>query len=543
MHALFTVVQAIECIVWPAFLRSAVDQLAVNLELMKSPNGATESSWYVGVKVPKYPPLRKAMHADVCVIGAGIAGLSAAYFLASEGLSVHVIDEGPIGGGQTGRTSAHLASAIDDRFFEIERMHGAEASRLAYQSHAKAIDTIEMIVAREKIKCDFARIDGLLTRAPSDPADMLDRELAAAKRAGVEDIEMLKRGGLGNARCIRFGKQARFQPMKYLVGLAAAVRRLGGQIHTGTRVMDAQGIDRKAHKPGQVTLRGGARVIANHIFVATNTPSPINDWFGIYTKQTSYRTYVIGVSLPRNTVSDVLHWDTGDPYHYVRIQRMHGGKNDLLLIGGEDHKTGQPAESGDPFVSLEAWARKMFPELGRVRYRWSGQVQEPADGLAFIGRALTKNEEVFVATGDSGMGLTHGTIAGILITDLIQGRPNPWEKLYDPSRKILNAEFIRENANTLAQYKDLVTSGEVKSVHEIARGQGAIIRKGLKKLAVYRDPDGKLHRHSAVCTHLQCIVHWNAVEKSWDCPCHGSRFDSAGKVLMGPAIDDLPAAR
>lgn len=349
--------------------------------------------------MPKYPSLKRSTKAQVCVVGAGISGLTTAYLLAAEGLSVIVLDEGRIGGGQTGRTSAHLASAIDDRFFEIERLHGVESARLAYQSHAAAIDLIERISTEEKIACDFVRLNGYLSCSASESPKVLEKELAAARRVGVKDVELQKHGGLGNARCLRFGNQARFEPMRYLVGLARAVTRMGGR-HTGKRVRD---------------------------------------------------------------------------------------------------------------------------------------------GLAFLGRALTDTEEVFVITGDSGMGLTHGTIGAMLITDLIQGRKNSWEKLYDPSRKILNAEFVRENANTLMQYRDLVTSGDVADVKQIRRGQGAVLRKGLKKLAIYRDEAGKLHRHSAVCTHLQCIVHWNSVEKSWDCPCHGSRFDPKGKVLMGPAIDDLPA--
>jgi Rieske Fe-S protein len=200
-------------------------------------------------------------------------------------------------------------------------------------------------------------------------------------------------------------------------------------------------------------------------------------------------------------------------------------------------------QEGSAFLSLETWAMEKFSMVGETRYRWSGQVQEPADGLAFIGRAPTKGENVYVITGDSGMGLTHSTIGGLLLTDLIMGRPNPWEALYDPSRKILNAEFVRENANVVAQYKDLVTSGEFKSVDEIPAGHGAVMREGLSKIAVYRDPAGKVHRHSAICTHLQCVVQWNPTEKSWDCPCHGSRFDPDGKVLMGPAIDDLPRVK
>ncbi|HEX3356187.1 MAG TPA: FAD-dependent oxidoreductase [Tepidisphaeraceae bacterium] len=503
----------------------------------------TTSSWYSGITVPKYQPLRKSRHADVCIVGAGIAGLTTAYFLLNEGKSVNILDEGPIGGGQTGRTSAHLASAIDDRFIEIERLHGKEASRLAYESHAAAIDTIEQTIRDEKIACDFARLNAFLSSVPSDAPDLLDREFAAAKRAGFADLEMIAKGGLDKNRCLRFGNQAIFQPMQYLVGLADAIKRMGGKIYTGKRVKDVQGSDPEKKKPARAQSEGRLAVTADFMVVATNTPSPINDWFGIYTKQASYRTYVIGASVPKGAVRDALYWDTGDPYHYVRLQRARGGKKDLLLIGGEDHKTGQFPENDAPFKKLEQWAREKFPKIGRVRYRWSGQVQEPADGLAFIGHALTKKENVFVATGDSGMGLTHGTIAGLLITDQIMGRKNPWEKLYDPSRKMLNREFVRENANTLAQYTDLLTAGQVQAVKDISPGEGAVMRDGMTKLAVYRDPVGKIHKHSAICTHLQCVVQWNPIEKTWDCPCHGSRFDLDGKVLMGPAIDDLPTAR
>jgi glycine/D-amino acid oxidase-like deaminating enzyme/nitrite reductase/ring-hydroxylating ferredoxin subunit len=527
---------------WPAFSALAPASTVFNVAHMKSPDGASTSSWHSGVKVPKYRRAGKSMRVDVCVVGAGIAGLTTAYLLAREGKSVAIFDEGPIGSGQTGRTSAHLASAIDDRFVEIERLHGKKGARLAYQSHAAAIDTIERISREEKISCDFARIDAFLSGTPSDPPDFLDRELAAAHRAGFTPAEKLPKGGLDNGPCLRFGRQARFHPLRYLVGLAGAIQRMGGRIYTGQRVKDVQGSDPKKKTPGRAQLAGRIRATADSIVVATNTPSPINDWFGIYTKQASYRTYVIGAAVPRGAVQDALHWDTADPYHYVRVQRLPGPK-DLLLIGGEDHKTGQFPESGAPYARLESWARQKFPMMERIRYRWSGQVQEPADGLAFIGRALTDKENVFVATGDSGMGLTHGTIAGLLITDLILGRENPWEKLYDPSRKILNKEFVRENANALAQYTDLITGGDATSVDEIPAGHGAVIRNGLSKIAVYRDPASKVHRHSAICTHLQCVVQWNPVEKSWDCPCHGSRFDPFGKVVMGPAIDDLPAAK
>jgi glycine/D-amino acid oxidase-like deaminating enzyme/nitrite reductase/ring-hydroxylating ferredoxin subunit len=513
---------------------------------MKNPDGATEPLWEHGVERPSCRNMtaRSATEADVCVVGAGIAGLTIAYVAAVDGRSVIVLDEGQIGGGQTARTSAHLGSAIDDRFIEMERLHGEEGSRLAYESHAAAIGTIERIVHDERIPCEFSRLNAYLSPLASDPSDLLDRERAAAKRAGFVDVEKLSRGGLYGGECLRFGDQARFHPMRYLVGLAEAFKRKGGKIYTGRRVIDVQGSDPKKKTPARAKLLGMRKTIAaTHMVVATNTPAPINDWFGIYTKQSSYRSYVIAAATPKGTLEDALFWDTGDPYHYVRLERTDEPGSDLIIIGGEDHKTGQFPEQGAPFMKLEEWGRKHFPKMGEVKYRWSGQVQEPSDGLAFIGRAVTDKEELYVVTGDSGMGLTHGTIAGLLINDQIAGRANPWEKLYDPARKMMNQEFLQENANTVAQYKDLLTPGEVSSVDDIPAGHGAVMRDGLTKIAVYRDGSGEVHKRSAICTHLQCVVRWNDIESSWDCPCHGSRFDPLGKVLIGPAVDDLPPVR
>ena len=514
---------------------------------MKSRDGQTHPSWQDEVPLPSRAPPIGQMRADVCVVGAGIAGITTAYLLAGEDRSVIVLDEGEIGSGQTGRTSAHLASAIDDRFLEIERLHGEEGARLAYQSHAAAIDAVERISRDEKIDCDFKRLNGYLFPVASDPPGYLDDELIAARRAGVADLEKLDHlsvCGRDMGPCLRFGNQARFHPLKYLTGLAGAFERLGGRIFTGRRVTDVQGSDSSAGQPGTVRLdEGPDAVAADHIVVATNTPAPINDWLGIYTKQAAYRTYVIGATVPRGSIDDALYWDTGDPYHYVRLATFPDdpqGSEQLLIIGGEDHKTGQPPADAAPFLRLEMWARERFPVLKEVRYRWSGQVQEPADGVAFIGRALTKKHEVFVITGDSGMGLTHGTLGAMLVTDLIQQHPNPWEKLYDPSRKITNRDFVSENANVIAQYKELVTAGDVSTIDEIRPGDGAVVREGLKKLAIHRDAVGAIHKCSALCTHLGCVVSWNPVEKTWDCPCHGSRFDPHGRVVMGPAIHDLP---
>ena len=506
---------------------------------MKTDSGATVSVWMRTADVPAEERLTGETSADVCIVGAGIAGLTTAYLLAHEGRSVVVLDDGPIAGGETSRTTAHLTCALDDRFTELERLHGERGTRLAAASHAAAIDRIEAIIAAEGIECDFIRLDGYLFNPPDQQdEEFLKEELAATHRAGLTGAEMVARAPLADfdtGPAIRFPHQGQFHILKYLAGLTAAIKRRGGRIFTGTHADKIEG-----GKDARVTA-GAARVNAQAIVVATN--SPVNDLVAIHTKQAPYRTYVIGARVPRDSITRALYWDTLDPYHYVRLQRMGEGADgyDVLIVGGEDHKTGQTEEYAERFARLEAWARERFPQVEAVEFRWSGQVMEPVDGLAFIGHNPLDEDNVYIATGDSGQGMTHGTIAGLLLTDLIMGRENEWADIYDPSRKTLSAagEFAKENLNVAAQYTDLVTPGEVASLDEIARGAGAIVRRGLSKVAVYRDEEGRLHERSAICAHLGCVVAWNPLEQSWDCPCHGSRYGTDGHVLNGPTIKPL----
>jgi Rieske Fe-S protein len=343
---------------------------------------------------------------------------------------------------------------------------------------------------------------------------------------------------------LRFPRQAEFHPLKYLNGLSRAIVDLGGHIFTGTRVVAVEDGERV-----KVRTSDGHTITAQAAVVATNCP--INDRVAIHSKQAPYATYVICLRVTRQ-IGHSLFWDTAEtaeeekkeigsaPYHYVRFARDDEGE--VLMVGGEDHKTGQAEDCEQRFAKLERWARDRFPFVGGITDHWSGQVMESVDGVAYIGRN-PGNENVYVVTGDSGNGITHGTIAGMLIVDLIAGRENPWANLYDPSRKTLKprvlADYIAENANVAAQFRDYITRGSVKSVDEIKSGEGAILRHGIKKIAVYRDENGNLHAFSAVCPHLGCVVRWDACEKTWDCPCHGSRFDALGLVLNGPAISDL----
>jgi glycine/D-amino acid oxidase-like deaminating enzyme/nitrite reductase/ring-hydroxylating ferredoxin subunit len=486
--------------------------------------------------MPGSRKLTQNVDADVCIVGGGIAGLTTGYLLAKAGKSVVILDDGPLAGGMTQVTTAHLSDAIDDRFTEIEKWHGERGAFLAAESHTAAINRIESIADELKIDCDFARVNGYLFLAPGDEPELLDRELAAARRAGLM-AEMAPKAPIDydTGPAIRFPNQAHFHPLKYLAGVADAFKEAGGRIFTNSHADHVEGGEKAKVDVGEHHVRAGA------IVVATNTP--INDMYAIHTKQAPYMTYVIGARVPKGSVTDALYWDTLKAYHYVRLQPMNGeGKYDLLIVGGEDHKSGQADDTMLRHARLESWARARFPMMEDIEYTWGGQCMETVDGLAFIGRNPMDEDNVFIATGDSGMGITHGTIAGMLLTDLILGKQNPWETLYNPSRKPIRAagNFAKETLNMATQYIDWLTPSEVKSAHEIEQGCGAVLRRGLRKIAVYRDERGKPHEMSAVCPHLGCIVHWNAAEHSWDCPCHGSRFDKLGKVINGPANIDLP---
>lgn len=499
---------------------------------------ATTSVW-ADVKTPAAPPIEKDAQADVCIVGGGIAGLTTAYCLAKEGRGVVLLEADHFGSGETGRTTAHLSDAIDDRYLHIERIHGQTGSQLIAESHRSAIAKIEAIVLQEEIDCEFERVDGYLFLPDGVTAtEMLEQECAAAKRAGLLNAEYLRtqpKVGFNIGPCLRFPEQGQFNPMKYLNGLVRCIQRLGGKVHSRSRVETVQG-----GSDAFVRTTEGVVVKAGHIVMATNVP--FNDRVVMHTKQAAYRSYAIGLLIEPGALTRALYWDTLDPYHYVRLRQDPAfGKSEILIVGGEDHRTGQDDSSHDGFGLLEHWVRNHIPTATEVVCRWSGQIIEPIDGIAFIGHNPLDEPNIWIATGDSGMGMTHGTIAGMLLTDLIAGRENPWAAVYDPARKSLRSigEFALENLNTATQYATWFTGSGVSSVAEIKPGDGAIVRHGLTKIAVYHDKDGSYHQCSAVCPHLGGIVAWNPVEHSWDCPCHGSRFDARGKVINGPASGNL----
>lgn len=490
------------------------------------------SQWAATVEVPEFSPLREDTIADVCIVGGGIGGLTTAYLLMKSGKSVCILESFELGSGQTGRTTAHFSNALDDRYFELEKLHGQDGARLAAQSHTAAISKVEDIVRTENIDCDFEYVNGYLFQGDKDTENTLEKEFEACQRIDfktVVNVEGLPIEGFGSGPSLCFPRQAQLHPLKYIRRLAEIISDGGGQIYTHSFAEKFQG-----GKDSYVKTRDGFTVKCQSIVVATNTP--INDLFAIHTKQYAYRTYALSFRIPEGKMEKALYWDTQDPYHYIRTE-----SGNTMIVGGEDHKTGQEAHPEQRYQRLEEWVRQKFTFAGEVLFRWSGQVMEPMDSLGFLGRNPGDYDNVYVITGDSGNGMTHCTIGAMLITDQIMGRKNEWESLYSPSRISLRATstFLKENLNTAAQYADWVTTKSAETLEDLPFGEGRVFRDGLQLVAAYRNENGAYHTVSAVCPHLGGVVSWNKAEKSWDCPCHGSRFDCHGKVIEGPAVSDL----
>lgn len=480
-------------------------------------------------------PLSEDAEADVAVIGGGIAGLSIAYELSRHGRSVILIDRGEIGRGMTARTTAHLASELDDYYHELMSVRGADQARLYHQSQVAAINRVETIVKEAGIDCDFARVDGYLIAASLGDDEVLQKEYDACREldVGVEWAARAPIPGIDSGRALRFAGQARFHPLKYLHGLARAITSAGGRLCSNTAYVSAE----EEGDGVVIATERGPKIRARAAVFATN--SPVNDKVAIHSKQLPNRTYAIAGSVPEGSVEDALIWDTLEAYHYVRLQPLDETR-DLLIVGGEDHRSGEASDMEERLARLEQWTRERYPTFTSAEYRWSGQVLEPADYLPFSGRN-PGNHNIYIHSGDSGQGITNGVAGSLVILPLILGEDSRFAPVFDPGRISPSAarDFVEGVAGAVANLTEHLRPGEIASEDALRPGEGAILRRGLHKIAAYRGDDGVLIERSATCTHLGCIVHWNPFERCWDCPCHGSQFAPDGSVLNGPALTAL----
>jgi len=498
----------------------------------------TNSVWSEATPAPPYPSLEGNVAVDVAVVGGGITGITAALLLARAGRRVAVIEARRIGKGETGKTTAHLTEVLDVPYHTLVSRFDLDGARLAAAGQRDAIERIAKFADECAIDCDFRRVPGFVFAEKKADRAVLERDASAAHRLGVS-ATLVDRAPLPFTitAALRFENQATIHPRLYLQGLERAFVGMHGQIFEDTQVtaIDEGNPCRVISDRGMVT--------AHHVIVAAHVP--IVNRFLLHAKLAAYRSYVVGVDLGGDAgVGDGLYWDMAEPYHYIRTQTI-GGRR-YLLVGGEDHKVGEADDTTAPFERLETYVRARFGrEVAATDYRWSGQIVESADGLPYVGRN-SLSHDVYVATGYGGNGITQGTLAATVIADEICGVANPYRELLDATRIKPLASASAVLAENLDYPKHMLAdrlnrAGGAEALAAIPPGEGQVLSLGGERLAVYRNANGQLGALSPVCTHLGCLVHWNTTEKSWDCPCHGSRFDPHGRVLNGPAVTALQA--
>jgi glycine/D-amino acid oxidase-like deaminating enzyme/nitrite reductase/ring-hydroxylating ferredoxin subunit len=494
--------------------------------------------WIDSASLPKFPKLDRDETVDVAIVGGGITGLTAAYLLTLEGRRVAVLERERCAEIDTGHTSAHLTMVTDQRLPHLVKTFGRDHAQAVWDAGLAAIAQIDAIVGEVDIACDFAWVPGYvhapIGAARDNAADSFEQEASLAADLGF-DAEFLDEVPFVGGPGVRFNDQARFHPRKYLAGVARAIVDRGGMI------FEHSAADEFRSRPLSITSNGHTLTCAS-VVLATHTPlvgtAGLAGATLFQTKLSLYTSYAVAGRVEKGLIPDALFWDTRDPYHYLRIEPHRD--HDVVIFGGEDHKTGQASDTSACFERLERTLLSMIGSI-EITHRWSGQVIETPDGLPYIGETA---DHQFAGTGYSGNGMTFGTLAGMMAADRTAGRTNPWADLFDPGRKKIRGglwDYIKENKDyPYYLVRDRFAGAEGKSVRAVARGTGKVLDINRQRLAVYRDERGNTIKRSAVCTHMGCLVDWNEAERTWDCPCHGSRFKPDGSVMAGPAEAPLP---
>src|SRR6266403_2050418 len=493
--------------------------------------------WIDTAPIRKFPKLQRNITVDLVVVGAGVTGITTAYLLKKAGSTVALIDRERVASIDTGHTTAHLTYVTDVSLQQLVRNFGKYHAQAAWDAGAAAIDEIERIVAEEEIECEFKRVPayvhGRVGGSSKNEASSLKKEGDLAAKLGF-DAAYLNAAPYFNLPAVRFANQAKFHPRKYLRSLVAKIPGNGSHVFEKSAASEFH--PKKRRVKVNRTWMSFDRVV-----IATNNPlvglASIVSATLLQTKLSLYTSYALGARVPSGTIPEALFWDTRDPYDYLRVDRYPGF--DYAIYGGEDHKTGQKKKTQEAYVRLWQRLKKIVPEA-HVDHRWSGQVICTPDGLPYIGENADRQ---FIATGYCGNGITFGTIAAMMARDWATGQKNPWTDLFAVDRKKIKGatwNYVRENKDyPYYMIKDRLARPEADSVRELNLGKGMIIGSRGKKVAAFRERNGKIHRLSPVCTHLGCLVRWNPAESTWDCPCHGSRFKPSGEVIAGPAEEPL----
>jgi glycine/D-amino acid oxidase-like deaminating enzyme/nitrite reductase/ring-hydroxylating ferredoxin subunit len=497
-------------------------------------DGQPASPWQQGLPAIKAGSPRKIGETvyDCLVIGGGITGLSTALLLLHAGKNVILAEANTIGFGTTGGTSAHINNFADTTYKEAESAFGKDGASLFAKAIAEGQGLITENITACKIECDYEAKTAIVYAEDDQQLEELTSLFAGLAMVGIParftDINPV---AIPFKKAISIENQAQFHPLKYLQGLQKAYLAAGGNLVEHTRVTKVS-TDDDIHiaESAQMTIK------AKSVIYATHMPPNINV---MNLECAPYRSYVLGVKLKSDKYPDELVYDLEEPYHYFRTHTINGER--LLLAGGNDHKTGHE-DPEKQMADLEKYVHKYF-NVSSVKYRWSSQYYVPVDGLPYIGQMPLTAKGIYCATGFNGNGMMLGSVSAKILSDLVIKGESEYQKLFDPSRvKPIDSfkEFVSENADVAYHFvADRFGIHETDSLNRIEPGTGKLVEVDGKKVAAYRDENGTIHALNPTCTHMGCVVNWNPEEKSWDCPCHGARFDIDGKVLTGPATIDL----
>jgi glycine/D-amino acid oxidase-like deaminating enzyme/nitrite reductase/ring-hydroxylating ferredoxin subunit len=479
-----------------------------------------------------FPALDRPLAVDVAILGGGIVGISTALLLKRAGMTVAVVEAERVGTGVTGHTTAKLSSLHGLCYDRLSSSFGDDGARAYGEANQAGIEQVAQWVEDERIDCDFRRKPNFTYATSRERLRDVEKEVEAAQRAGLpasytEETDL----PYEVAGAIRFEQQAEFHPRRFVLALAALIPGDGSHVFEHTRATGvADGAPCRV-ETAAAPLAAGAVVVATHF--------PILDRGLYFARMHPERSYALGVRL-REPAPQGMYISADQPTRSIRTHPAAGGE--ILIVGGEGHKTGQGGDTLERYRALERFAREHW-DVESVDYQWASQDNEPVDHVPYIGKLAPLARRLYTATGFRKWGLAQGVAAALILEDLILGRPNPWADLYDPGRmKPLAAakDLVRENANVATRFVgDRLTKRGGRDAAELARGEGDVARLDGEKVAAFRDDDGVLHAVSPVCTHMGCQVNWNSGDRSWDCPCHGSRFTPDGEILHGPAVRPL----
>lgn len=501
---------------------------------MGSLHEVNKSPWVTDGDRATFPPLQDDRRADVVVVGAGITGLTVARMLVEAGANVAVLDAGSVCAGATGYTTAKVTALHRLVYRELIDRHGDDRARAYAGANQDAVRIISDLVEADNIECDLVSAAAVTYTERDDLAAEIEAEIEACRRVGLPaEFTTTTELPYPVKAAVRLDDQRHFHPRRYCVGLARRIVSMGGAVHQDTRVLQVTTEPCGASvTTDRGTVTGDIAVLATHL--------PFLHRGGFFARAHPYRSYALSLRV-RGDAPGAMYISAEDP---TRSLRPAPGRR--LIVGGEGHKTGQDPDTRERYATLEAWTRSCF-DVEAIEQRWSAQDYVTVDGLPYVGRLGRNEARVLVATGFRKWGMTNGTAAARILADSILGRENVRASAFDATRlapKASVAAFLRENIGAAGHYvMDRIAAVRAPAAGSLRAGEGAVVKHDGVPAAGYRDEDGALHAVSPTCTHLRCQVTFNAAERSWDCPCHGSRFDTDGRVLEGPAVHDLTPKR